>query len=198
MRKVLRSASGSPTMAPNTPMRAIFGLGNPGKEYLHTRHNAGFLVVDELNHRLGGTFKMKKALHAEIAEVMVGGEKVLLVKPQTFMNESGVAAHAVMQVNGLKPADILVTYDDADLEFGAVRVRTAGSSGGQNGMKSILASLPADSAVYRVRLGIGRPANTRIPLEDWVLTKWHEDELPKLKEAVEKSAGEIENWLKRD
>ncbi len=177
-------------------MRAIFGLGNPGKEYLQTRHNAGFLVVDELARRLGGTFKMKKALHAEVAEVMVGGSKVLLVKPQTYMNESGQAARAVMQVNGLAPADILVTYDDADLEFGAVRVRAAGSSGGQNGMKSILASLPADSAVYRVRLGIGRPANERVPLEDWVLTKWHEDELPKLKEAVEKAAGEVENWLK--
>ncbi len=177
-------------------MIAIFGLGNPGKEYERTRHNAGFLVADELARRAGASWRDKKAWQAQMAEGELDGKRVLVVKPQTFMNLSGEAVHAVFAHTQAAPAASLVVFDEADLPFGAVRFRTDGSAGGHNGMKSILEALPKGTAIARVRVGIGRPADGRIPMEDWVLGKWTADEKKTLDDAVRRAADEAERWMK--
>ncbi|MBI4256446.1 aminoacyl-tRNA hydrolase [Candidatus Uhrbacteria bacterium] len=157
-------------------MKAIFGLGNPGKEYEKTRHNVGFLVLDELAKRYEGAFSSKRSLEADIAEVLIEGERVLLVKPQTFMNASGRSLGAVMSKYPVTINDVLVVYDDADLPFGNVRYKESGSSAGHRGMESIIESLPKGTAVARIRVGIGRPTHPDIPLDEFVLGRWTEAE----------------------
>ncbi|MBI4592068.1 aminoacyl-tRNA hydrolase [Candidatus Uhrbacteria bacterium] len=157
-------------------MKAIIGLGNPGKEYERTRHNVGFLVLDELVKRYDSTFTTKRSLEAEIAEAMIEGERVLLVKPQTFMNASSRALSAVMSKYPLTINDVLVVYDDADLPFGDVRYKESGSSAGHRGMESIIESLPKGTAVARIRVGIGRPSHPDIALDEFVLGRWSADE----------------------
>jgi PTH1 family peptidyl-tRNA hydrolase len=166
-------------------MKAIIGLGNPGKEYEQTRHNVGFLVVDALAHRLGGTFTRKRTLEAEIAEVMAQDERVLLVKPQTFMNVSGRVLSAVLSKYPVQLQDVVIVYDDADLAFGDVRSKTAGGSAGHRGMESILSTLPKGSSVSRVRVGIGRPSHPDIPLDEFVLGRWTTQEAQALPNMID-------------
>ena len=161
-------------------MKALIGLGNPGKEYEHTRHNVGFLVVDELARQQGGEFISKRSLESEVAEVDMNGERVLLVKPQTFMNASGRALAAVLKKFPVKLTDTVIVYDDADLPFGDVRTKASGSSAGHRGMESILSTLPKGSNISRVRVGIGRPVHPDIPLEEFVLGRWTQEEEEKL------------------
>jgi len=177
-------------------MIAIFGLGNPGKEYERTRHNAGFLVLDELARRFDASFRSKASLKSEIAETVRDGKKVLLVKPQTFMNLSGESVRNVLGNTNTMANGIVVIYDDADLPFGEVRFRSFGSSGGHNGMKSVLEALPPGTEVPRMRLGIGRPEHPTILLEDWVLGAWTAEEADLLPALVKKAADEVERWLK--
>ena len=117
-------------------MKAIVGLGNPGPKYHNTRHNVGWLVIDLLCERWRAA-KPVKARNAEISRVTVDGETLLLVKPLTFMNDSGVAVRNIVEKDGIAPEDIMVIYDDLDLACGRIRVRASGSSGGHNGIKSI-------------------------------------------------------------
>lgn len=153
-------------------MKTIIGLGNPGKEYVGTRHNVGFLVVDELARRHGGEFTSKRSLEAQIAEVTIDEQRVLLVKPQAFMNVSGRSLLAVLSKYPVKLEDVVVVYDDADLPFGEVRFKKGGGSAGHRGMESILAALPRGSSIARVRIGIGRPSHPDVELEDFVLGRW--------------------------
>jgi len=157
-------------------MKAIFGLGNPGKEYEHTRHNVGFLVIDALAQRQGGEFTSKRSLEAEIAEVIINDERILLVKPQTFMNASGRSLIAVLSKYPVTLEDVTVVYDDADLAFGDVRVKASGGSAGHRGMESILSSIPKGSSIARVRVGIGRPSHPDVPLDEFVLGQWNAQE----------------------
>mgnify|MGYP001597444362 CR=1 FL=1 len=166
-------------------MKAIFGLGNPGKEYEHTRHNVGFLVVDELARRYGGEFTSKRSLEAEVVEVMIDGQRVLLVKPQTFMNVSGRSLSSVLSKYPVRLEEVVIVYDDADLPFGDVRVKASGSSAGHRGMESILSTLPKGSSVSRVRVGIGRPSHPDIPLDEFVLGQWTEAEKKGLQAVVD-------------
>ena len=136
-------------------MKIIVGLGNPGREYSQTRHNVGFMAVDLLAERWGaGPWRSK--FDAEVAEVRLGAQAVLLVKPQTFMNLSGRAVRQIAQWYKLAPADITAAYDDMDLPVGTARLRKRGSSGGHRGVESMLLEL-GDEAFGRVRIGIGRP-----------------------------------------
>lgn len=135
-------------------MKIVVGLGNPGREYAATRHNLGFMVIDELARRAsaGGA---RKRFRAEIAEGMLGGEKLVLVKPQTYMNLSG---HSVREVVGWFHAareDVLVILDEIELPFGSIRLRAEGSAGGHNGLASVIEQL-GSKAVPRMRVGIGR------------------------------------------
>lgn len=176
-------------------MKAIIGLGNPGKEYVGTRHNVGFLVVEELARRFGGRFTPKSSIEAEIAEVMINEQRVLLVKPQTFMNVSGRSLSAVLSKYPVKLEDVVVVYDDADLPFGDVRVKSSGSSAGHRGMESILATLPKGSNVSRVRVGIGRPAHPDMPLDEFVLAKWTTDDGEKLPLVIASASEAISKWI---
>ncbi|EGS32183.1 MULTISPECIES: aminoacyl-tRNA hydrolase [Megasphaera] len=132
----------------------IVGLGNPGKEYEQTKHNAGFMVIDALAARMDNT-RWKCEMEALVATTTYGGEKVLLVKPQTYMNDSGRAVRALLHWYKIEADHIYVVYDDMDLPIGRLRIRKNGSAGGHNGIKSILEQGCHD--FIRFRLGIGRP-----------------------------------------
>lgn len=177
-------------------MRLIVGLGNPSSQYAQTRHNIGWLVIDELAHRAGATWR--KDGQAEIAEVRLGqpvGEKVLLVKPQTFMNASGKAVIPYLQFYKLEAEHMLVVQDDLDSPFGLLRLRPSGRHGGQNGVRDIIRLLGHDQ-FPRLKLGISRPPAGRDPA-DWVLSKWREEEKPTLQELVRLGANAAEVWAVR-
>lgn len=176
-------------------MKAIIGLGNPGSKYEHTRHNVGFLVLDELAKRHGESFRSKSAVEAEVAEVMAG-EKLLLVKPQTFMNVVSRSLGSIMKKYPVAAQDILIVYDEADLNFGDIRFKLGGSSAGHNGVKSILSCFQKGTSIARVRVGIGRPSHPDIPLEDFVLQKWTSDEANTLPQIIDSTITIIEQeWL---
>lgn len=168
-------------------MKLVVGLGNPGKKYERTRHNVGFLVVDEIAKQMRVAFKLKTSLEAEVA----GTDEVTLLKPQTFMNVSGRSVKAFCAKQKCNPADILVVYDDADLPFGEIRFKAAGSSGGHNGMQSIIEQFPNGTPIARIRVGIGRPMNPDIPLDAFVLQKWTEEEHKKLPEIIQHAIKKI-------
>ena len=148
-------------------MFIVVGLGNPGREYARTRHNVGFDVIDVLSekHHIQLT---KNAMHGQIGEGFVGGEKLVLVKPQTFMNNSGEAVAPAAKFYKVPPEHILVVSDEIHLQPGRLRIRTKGSAGGHNGLKSIIASLGTD-AFPRIRIGVGAPPHPDYDMPDWVL-----------------------------
>ncbi|MBQ1935598.1 MAG: aminoacyl-tRNA hydrolase [Clostridia bacterium] len=153
-------------------MKLIVGLGNPGSEYQSTRHNMGFAAIDYISEKQG--ISVKKSKHqALIGEGTLGGERVVLVKPMTYMNLSGDAVSALARWYKVEPADILVIYDDMDLPVGQMRLRPSGSAGGHNGMKSIILRLSSDQ-FPRLRIGIGRRENN--DTIDYVLGKLNREE----------------------
>ncbi len=176
-------------------MKLIIGLGNPGKKYEQTRHNMGYLVLEELAKRLGIEFREKSSCECWCADTIINGEKVYLCKPQTFMNASGQAVKKIMKKLGIGVEDLLVVYDDADLERGDIRFREGGSSGGHNGLQSILDIFPRGARVSRVRVGIGRPPHTDMKLETFVLGKWSEKEKTELPEIIGRAADMVVEWL---
>ena len=132
----------------------IVGLGNPGRAYAHTKHNVGFDIIDILAKRRGAKSASRQS-RALVSSFELCGEQILLVKPQTFMNESGQAVGELARKHRLGPDDVLVVYDDMDLPLGKIRIRMRGSAGGHNGMKSIISHLHSDD-FPRMRIGIGR------------------------------------------
>lgn len=168
-------------------MFLIIGLGNPGKKYEHTRHNVGFIVVDEFAKQLQTTFKNKTSFEAEVAQT----DEITIMKPQTFMNVSGRAIKLYISKHKIPTDRLLVVYDDADLLFGDIRFKASGSSGGHNGMQSIQEVFPKGTSIARVRVGIGRPPNPDVPLDAFVLQKFTEEEKKKLEKVVEKAIQKI-------
>lgn len=162
-------------------MKLIVGLGNPGKEYEMTRHNSGFCVLDAIAKECNVDIGQKK-FKALIASTNIGGEKIILMKPQTYMNLSGEAVQEAMNFYKLTSKDILVIYDDLDLPVGKIRLRSQGSAGGQNGMKNIIRHIGTQE-FDRIRVGIGK--DSRIPVVDWVLGKIRKDELDEYMKAIE-------------
>jgi PTH1 family peptidyl-tRNA hydrolase len=157
----------APTAAPT--IKLIVGLGNPGRRYAKTRHNVGFMVVDELVHRLGSRGWREERL-ASVCDVVLGTTALLLLKPQTFMNRSGHAVIAYASRAKSVPESILVVADDLDLPFGRLRLRPGGSAGGHNGLRSIAAELQTETFA-RLRVGIGRPVEGE-PI-DYVLAQFN-------------------------
>ncbi len=149
-------------------MKVVVGLGNPGKEYKSTPHNAGFAVVEELARRFDAKLKRGWRSNAKTGKCIYAGEKVLLVEPQTFMNRSGDAVSSVMRYNRLEPEALVVVVDDADLPLGRVRIRAQGSSGGHRGLESIIGSI-GTKEFARIRVGIGRDKR-KGDLVDYVLS----------------------------
>jgi PTH1 family peptidyl-tRNA hydrolase len=173
-------------------MKIVIGLGNPGRKYEGTRHNVGFCVVEELMRRhAAGTSKSN--FQAEVAEASISGEKVLLVRPSTYMNLSGAAAVAVRDFYKLAGADLLVVCDDFALPLGRLRIRTQGSGGGQKGLSNIIERLGTDE-VPRLRIGVG-PLPAGWDGADFVLGRFNKDEADEIAVAVARAADAVEVWI---
>ncbi|MEB3284668.1 MAG: aminoacyl-tRNA hydrolase [Candidatus Sericytochromatia bacterium] len=165
-------------------MKLIVGLGNPGSQYAETRHNVGWLVLEALASALGApSFRSEKKFRAELSEAKVGAERILLVKPQTFMNLSGEAVGALVHFAKLAPQDVIVLYDDLSIPLGSVRIRADGSAGGHNGIKSLISHLKTQQ-FPRVRIGIG-PQPVGMKSEQFVLARWTPTERATLPWAVD-------------
>ncbi len=169
-------------------MILIAGLGNPGKEYENTRHNAGFLVLDTLAQKLGADLSERKH-RALCGKAVIGGQKVILLKPQTYMNSSGESIRAAADYYKVPPEDILVVYDDISLAPGQLRIRAKGSAGGHNGIKSIIAHLGTQE-FPRVKVGIGEKP-PRMDLADYVLGHFSSGEKKIMEEAAKEAADAI-------
>lgn len=164
-------------------MKLVVGLGNPGKEYEKTRHNAGFLAIDELRTELDGAkWKLEKKFKADISAV-AGKEKILLIKPQTFMNLSGQSTREAMKFYKIKPADVWVIHDEMDLPLGAMRIKIGGRSAGHNGIQSVIDSIGSDFVRFRIGIGI---KNNLAPTEAFVLQKFSSPEMKTLTHIFEK------------
>ncbi|WP_132097054.1 aminoacyl-tRNA hydrolase [Neobacillus niacini] len=175
-------------------MKLIVGLGNPGKQYEKTRHNIGFEVIDELANQLSIPLNQSK-FKGLFGIGFHNSEKVVLLKPLTYMNLSGESIRAIMDYYQIDVDDFVVIYDDLDLPVGKIRLRQKGSAGGHNGIKSTVAHLGTQE-FNRIRIGIDRPKNgMKVP--DYVLGRFHEDELALTEEAVQKSAEACKTWLEK-
>lgn len=172
----------------------IVGLGNPGRQYDKTRHNVGFRTLDLLAEDLG--VKIDKAKYkALIGTATVDGEKILLLEPQTFMNNSGQAVLWASQYYKLPVERIIVISDDISLPVGRIRVRAEGSAGGHNGLKSIIADL-GSQAFPRVRIGVGEKPHPDYDLADWVLSNFSAQEEKALAPAIENAAGAVRELIR--
>ena len=162
-------------------MKMIAGLGNPGAEYARTKHNVGFMLVDALAERLNAP-AWKEDFFSSVTEVRIGGEKVFLVKPLTYMNNSGEAIGPMLSYYKMTADDLTVVHDDMDIPAGMVRIRKKGSSGGHNGIKSIIAHVGGEDFA-RVRIGIGRPPAGWTVINH-VLVPFAAEDVPKIREAI--------------
>ncbi|KIY23435.1 MULTISPECIES: aminoacyl-tRNA hydrolase [Mesobacillus] len=175
-------------------MRLFVGLGNPGRQYEQTRHNIGFEVIDELSKRWN--IPLDQAKHKGLyGKGFVGGEKVILLKPLTYMNLSGESIRAMIDYYSIDIEELLLIYDDLDMPAGRIRLRPKGSAGGHNGIKSTIAHTGTQE-FKRIRVGISRPTNG-MAITDWVLGRFSEEEKELMKEAVLKSADACELWIKK-
>jgi PTH1 family peptidyl-tRNA hydrolase len=173
-------------------MKMIVGLGNPGKDYKDTRHNIGYMVLEELASRYP-VEKQESRFDAIIGHIRINSEKVLLVKPLTFMNLSGRSVQPLVHWHKLPLEDMMVVFDDMDLPVGSLRIRANGGTGGHKGMASISERL-ASKEFSRTRVGIGRPE--RGEAADWVLGKFSRDEKEIMQSAVRHAADALETWVK--
>ena len=165
-------------------MKLIVGLGNPGKEYEMTRHNTGFYCLDVLSDELNQSIDKEK-FKGLYTKFKYKGEDVILLKPQTYMNNSGESVAAVMQFFKIPVEDLLVIYDDMDMPVGKLRLRQKGSAGGHNGIKSIISHIGTQE-FDRIRIGIGK--DKMIPVVDWVLGKFPQEQQEDLNHALEQAA----------
>jgi len=172
-------------------MKIVVGLGNPGREYGNTRHNVGFMVVEELARR-HNVEKEENRFDAVIAHLRVAGEKLLLAKPLTYMNLSGMAVKPLVNCYKVDVADLMVVFDDMDIEPGDLRIRPAGGAGGHKGMESITEKL-GTQGFPRLRVGIGRPQGDAV---DWVLGEFTDEEKILMQQTIKKAADAIECWVK--
>ena len=166
-------------------MFLVVGLGNPGTEYAATRHNVGFMAADGL-HRRYNFSPFRSKFDGLIAEGNIEGEKVYLLKPQTFMNASGDAVAEAADFYKIPPEHVLVIFDDISLPVGALRIRPKGSAGGQNGVKSIITMMGSEQ-FPRIKVGVGAKPHPDYDLADWVLSNVTEEELPAMNDAVERA-----------
>lgn len=161
----------------------IVGLGNNGKKYENTRHNAGFMAVDHIAEKCGVRLTKVK-FQSQCAQTTLGGASVLLMKPNTFMNLSGQAVAAAMKFYKIPPEKTLIIFDDISLEPGVMRIRKKGSHGGQNGMRNIINMTDSD-AFPRIKIGIGAKPNPNYDLADWVLSRFSSNEKKKLESVTD-------------
>lgn len=177
-------------------MYLIAGLGNPDKKYEATRHNIGFETIDLLAHKTG--IKLNKIKHkAVLGDGIIAGEKVIIAKPQTYMNLSGESIRDIVNFYKIPVENVIVICDDINLETGRIRIRPKGSDGGHNGLKSIIYQL-ANDAFIRIRMGVGAPKHEDYNLADYVLGKFSKEEIELLTPVAEKVTEAIELIIKED
>ena len=168
-------------------MHLVVGLGNPGRRYVATRHNVGFLVVDRLAHRAGDRVETKQ-FGAFVGKSLVGGAPCVLAKPQSYMNLSGQPTVSLRGYYKLDNEHVVVVHDEVDIPFGQVRVKRGGGAGGHNGVKDLVARLGAD--FVRIRVGVSRPP-PEWDTADYVLSKWTDDEARELDAIVDRAADAV-------
>ena len=176
-------------------MNVIVGLGNPGKDYENTRHNIGFMIVDYLAKQQGVTTWQQK-FQSLVATTTISGQKILLVKPQTFMNLSGNPLRKIKDFYKLSPSNFLILYADLDLEPFSVRYRAKGSSGGHNGIKSIIENL-GTTEFPRIKVGIGKPriSDNKLAITQHVLKRFSQNELELLQSSITEATEKTEKWI---
>ncbi len=150
-------------------LKVIVGLGNPGSKYTETRHNAGFWFVEGLAAASGGAFRTEKKFHGEMCKVCIAGRDIWLLKPDTFMNASGLAVKSLLSFYRIKPENLLVAHDEIDLPPGTVKLKTGGGHGGHNGLRDIISQLGTKD-FHRLRIGVGHPGS-KDQVVDYVLRK---------------------------
>jgi PTH1 family peptidyl-tRNA hydrolase len=176
-------------------MKLVVGLGNPGREYEGTRHNAGFAVIDAFvaGHRFPG-WKTVKKVHGFVGRGRVGAEEIILLKPATFMNASGEAVAAALSFFKIKPRDLIVVHDELAFPLGTVRLAANGSAGGHNGLASVIAAVGSESFA-RLRVGIGPETARKIRLDSYVLQKFGATELARFEAAVADAVEALDKTL---
>jgi len=192
--KRLDAKKSAPAATPITHL--VVGLGNPGKTYALTRHNAGFLCMDAICERYGARTDRSK-FKALVGEATIAGARVLLVRPQTYMNASGEAVAAAAKFYRIDPAHIIILSDDVSLDVGGMRVRGKGSDGGQRGLRSIIDDLGTDQ-FPRVRFGVGKKPHPDYDMKDWVLSTFSPSELEKLRSLFPIACDGIEHLIRGD
>ena len=177
-----------------TPVSFIIaGLGNPGQQYVKTRHNVGFIAIDYIAEKLGVRIDRAK-FHALVAEAKIGNARVLLMKPETYMNNSGVAIGEAAAFYKIAPDHVIVLHDEISFEPGIIRIRRKGSAGGHNGLKSIIAHLASED-FPRVKIGVGKKPSPDYDLADWVLGKFPEADLKAMSDRFGDIAGAVEDII---
>jgi PTH1 family peptidyl-tRNA hydrolase len=172
----------------------IAGLGNPGRDYTRTRHNAGFMVLDEFAERRRASWTMEDRFQARLTRTEFRGQRLILCQPQTFMNLSGSAVQAVTAFYQIPVSQLIVVVDDADLPLGTLRLRPGGSTGGHHGLESIEQHL-GTREYARIRVGIGRGSDGARQIKDYVLSRFGKSELPLLKAILDRACTQLECWL---
>jgi len=167
-------------------VKLTVGLGNPGAKYAKTRHNVGFMAIDKLAKDLKLSFKLNRSLKTELAQ----NDEFILMKPQTFMNNSGVTVRAIIKKFNINLSDVLIIFDDLDMEIGKIRYRDTGSSGGHRGMQSIIDHLKTNN-IKRLKIGIGR--SQRISPDQYVTDNFTKEQLQQTKTALSVAIDEINN-----
>lgn len=175
-------------------MKMIVGLGNPGRDFDYTRHNIGFEVLDALSESFSIPMKKNK-FQGVFGKGTVEGEEVVLLKPLTYMNLSGESVRPLMQFFKIQVEDLIVVYDDLDLPAGKIRLRTKGSAGGHNGIKSIINHIHTQE-FKRLRIGIGRPDGPQ-PVVDYVLQRFSDEQELEVQEAINKAKKACKTWMKQ-
>lgn len=176
-------------------MKIVVGLGNPGLKYEFTRHNIGFRIVDSLAQDIEVEFKKVKSYYSLISRGMVNNHKVMLVKPQTFMNLSGRAVSKAVSYYKIPIQDLLIVYDDLNLELGQIRIRKKGSAGGHKGIESIMQYLHSEE-IPRLRIGIGSPlVNLNFDYVSYVLSNFNNEEKDKIGEVIQLSTDAIKTVI---
>ncbi|WNG19151.1 aminoacyl-tRNA hydrolase [Cystobacter fuscus] len=177
-------------------MKIICGLGNPGREYERHRHNVGFMVVETLLPRARAELHQEK-FQARVGQGTLGGEKIVFLEPQTYMNLSGRSVAEAARFYKVAVEDVLVIHDELDLDFGRLQLKAGGGSGGHNGLKSTVSSLGADSFI-RLRFGIGKPQgpNAKERVAGYVLSNFDDGERRRLDELLAQAADAAETWVR--
>lgn len=168
----------------------IVGLGNPGTEYKRTRHNAGFSIISILAEELGVELSVKEQFVGEVKQTRLGSSDIVLCRPLTFMNDSGITVSKIAKYHKIPYTHIIIIHDDIDLPLGTIKFKVGGSSGGHNGIKSIIASLGTEDFV-RIRIGVGKPPKTedkKASILDWVLGKHTAEEMFDIEKAYKEAS----------